>query len=75
MKKASNLSELIDLVGKETVDKCFTEYMMLMVAKSNELDKMKDELELYTVGRLKKEQVHLTVEQLQNIIDGNYEER
>ncbi len=36
MKKVKNLSELIGLVGEDTVDKCFTEYMMLKVAKANE---------------------------------------
>ena len=40
LKKVSNLSELVNLVGKDTVDKCFTEYMMLMVAKANKFDKL-----------------------------------
>lgn len=29
-----------DLVGKDTVDKCFTEYMMLLIAKANRLEKV-----------------------------------
>jgi len=72
MKKVKNLSELIGLVGEDTVDKCFTEYMMLKVAKANELDQLKDILERYTLSRPEKEQVHLTCRELQEIIDGNY---
>ena len=45
MKKVNNLSELVDLVGKETVDKCFTEYMMLMVARNNKVKKLENDLE------------------------------
>ena len=40
VKRDSNLGELIDLVGKDTVDKCFTEYMMLLIAKANRLEKV-----------------------------------
>lgn len=45
MKKVSNLSELVNLVGEETVDKCFTEYMMLMVARNNKLIELEKDLE------------------------------
>ena len=45
MKRVSNLGELIDLVGKDTVDKCFTEYIMWMVAKSNKFDKLEKVIE------------------------------
>lgn len=45
MKKVSNLSELVNLVGEETVDKCFTEYMMLMVARNNKLTELEKDLE------------------------------
>ena len=34
MKKINNLSELINLVGEETVDKCFMENFMMMFAQS-----------------------------------------
>ena len=40
VKRDSELGELIDLVGKDTVDKCFTEYMMLLIAKANRLEKV-----------------------------------
>ena len=40
MKKVSNLGELIDLVGKDTVDKCLAEYMMLLITKANRLEKV-----------------------------------
>ena len=46
MKKVSNLGELINLVGKDTVDKCFTEYMMLMVARNNKLTELENDLEV-----------------------------
>ena len=45
LKRVSNLGELIDLVGKDTVDKCFTEYMMLMVARNNKLKELENDLE------------------------------
>ena len=45
MKKVSNLSELVDLVGKDTVNKCFTEYMMLMVARNNKVNELENDLE------------------------------
>lgn len=59
MKKVSNLGELINLVGKDTVDKCFTEYMMLMVARNNKLNELENDLEvmndtdMVTVAELK----------------------
>ena len=34
MKKINNLSELINLVGEETVDKCFMENFMMMFTQS-----------------------------------------
>lgn len=45
LKKVNNLSELVDLVGKDTVDKCFTEYMMLMVARNNKVKELENDLE------------------------------
>ena len=45
MKKVDNLSELIDLVGKDTVDRCFTEYMMMMIAKAQKLDDLQNYIE------------------------------
>jgi len=42
MKKVHNLSGLVELVGKGTVDKCFTKYMMLMVAKTSKTDKFEE---------------------------------
>lgn len=45
MKKVNSLDELVKLVGKEAVDKCFTEYMMLMLAKSNKFDKLEQAIE------------------------------
>lgn len=45
MKKVNSLDELVKLVGRETVDKCFTEYMMLMVAKANKFDKLEQAIE------------------------------
>ena len=38
MKKVSNLDELVELIGMETVEKCFTEYMMLTIAKARKWD-------------------------------------
>ena len=46
MKKVNNLRELIDLVGKDAVDKCFAEYMMLMVARNNILNELENDLEV-----------------------------
>lgn len=45
MKKINNLEELIKLVGEDTVDKCFTEYMMISVAKSHKLDDLQNHIE------------------------------
>lgn len=45
MKKVNNLSELVGLVGKDAVDKCFTEYMMLMVARNNKVNELENDLE------------------------------
>lgn len=42
LKKVNNLEELVDLVGKDTVDKCFTENMMLLIAKANRLKKVEN---------------------------------
>ena len=42
MKKVNNLDELVGLIGMETVEKCFTEYMMLTIAKAKEFDKLQD---------------------------------
>ena len=44
MKKVSNLNELLNLVDKDTVDKCFTEYMMLMIARNNKLEQLEEDL-------------------------------
>lgn len=42
MKKVNNLKELVDLVGKDTVNKCFTENMMILIAKANRLEKVEN---------------------------------
>ena len=34
--KINNLKELEELVGRETVKKCFTEYMMMTIAKAEQ---------------------------------------
>ncbi len=60
MKEIKDLNDLIHLVGKNTVDKCFTEYMMLMIAKNNKLDELEDSLkemndsDIISVNELKK---------------------
>ena len=43
MKKINNLDELVQLVGMETVEKCFTEYVMLTIAKAHKWDKIQEE--------------------------------
>lgn len=59
MKKVNNLKELIDLVGKDSVDKCFAEYMMLIVARNNKLEKLENDLkdmsdtDMFTASDLK----------------------
>lgn len=59
MKKVNNLNELINLVGKDTVNKCFTEYMMLVVSRNNKLEELENSLEdmkdtdIMTVAELK----------------------
>lgn len=45
MKKINNLEELKNAVGNEIIDKCFTEYMMLMVAKTQKADELLTDLE------------------------------
>lgn len=45
MKKINNLEELKNVAGNEIVDKCFTEYMMLMVAKTKKVDELLADLE------------------------------
>lgn len=45
MKKVHNLSELVELAGKDAVDKCFTEYMMLMIARNNKVAELESDLE------------------------------
>lgn len=45
VKKVNNLEELKNAVGNEIVDKCFTEYMMLMVAKTKKVDELLADLE------------------------------
>lgn len=45
LKKVSNLSELVDMAGKDTVNKCFAEYMMLMIARNNKLEELENDLE------------------------------
>lgn len=59
MKKVNNLDELINLVGKDTVNKCFTEYMMLAVSRNDKLEELENSLEdmkdtdILTVAELK----------------------
>lgn len=43
MKKVSNLDKLVDLIGMEAVEKCFTEYMMLTIAKAKKYDELQGE--------------------------------
>ena len=45
MKNITNLTELESAVGKYTVDKCFVEYLMIMTAKADRLDKLLSDLE------------------------------
>ena len=45
MKKVDDLSELINLVGKDTADRCFTEYMMMVIAKAQKLDDLQNYIE------------------------------
>lgn len=45
LKKVRNLSELVDVVGKDTVNKCFAEYIMLMIARNNKLEELENDLE------------------------------
>lgn len=40
MKKINNLDELVELVGMEVVERCFTEYMMLTIAKAKKYDEL-----------------------------------
>lgn len=40
MKKVNNLDELVKLIGMEAVEKCFTEYMMLTIAKAKKYDNL-----------------------------------
>lgn len=43
MKKVNNLDELVDLIGMESVEKCFTEYVMLTIAKARKWDESQGE--------------------------------
>lgn len=60
MNKTNNLSELVSLVGKDTIDKCFAEYMMLMVARNNKVNELINDLEdmndtdMFTAADLKR---------------------
>ena len=45
MKNITNLTELESAVGKYTVDKCSVEYLMIMTAKADRLDKLLSDLE------------------------------
>lgn len=38
MKKVSDLETLIELIGSESVDRCFTEYMLMHIGKAKKLD-------------------------------------
>ena len=40
MKKIKSLEELEELIGPEAMEKCFTEYMMLLVAKARKWDEL-----------------------------------
>ena len=40
MKKINSLEELEELIGPEAVEKCFTEYMMLLIAKARKWDEL-----------------------------------
>ena len=45
LKQVNNLDELIDLVGESAVSKCFTEYMMITIAKAQKLDDLQRHIE------------------------------
>lgn len=45
MEKVNNLKDLVNLVGKETVDKCFAEYMTQIVSKANNFDRLEKAIE------------------------------
>lgn len=40
LKNISNLEELQDMLGNEVIDKCFMEYVLLLIAKANMLDRL-----------------------------------
>ena len=42
MKKAYNLEELENLIGKETVEKCFTEYMMTLIGQAKRAEDLQN---------------------------------
>lgn len=50
---------MVNLNGKESVDKCFTEYMMLIAARNNKLEELETDLEdmndtnMFTLADLK----------------------
>ena len=42
MEKAKNLDELVELIGMESVEKCFTEYMLSIIGKAKRLDDLEN---------------------------------
>lgn len=48
MKKINNLEELTDLIGIESVEKCFTEYILNIIAKAHRWDELQNDNEVHT---------------------------
>ena len=42
MKAVKNLDELVSLVGKPVVEKCFTEYLMTVIAMAKRMEALQD---------------------------------
>lgn len=42
----NNLKDLVDLLGNEKVDRLFTEYLMLKIAKANQFDEIASKIDM-----------------------------
>lgn len=42
----NNLKDLVDLLGNKKVDRLFTEYLMLKIAKANQFDEVASKIDL-----------------------------
>ena len=60
MKKIKDLETLIEQIGTDCVERCFTEYMMLYVAKAKKLDA------LFSYIEEKKETIAETISKEEN---------